>query len=638
MSDSQEQSLDENAVFLPVTESSPEFLYCERERQAVETLLSEGPEAFYSSIGTERSGCFLSSEEVSQITGWAQDYRFNPQQAQRDTNGEEGASEMVNAYSTYFPSYSDTPTPDLELGWPERGPWVPKGGVTVHTSPPAQGEPPVREIIRRHLQKAKQVIAIVTDRLTDGAVIGDLHNAASRGVPVYIILNQRSIQESFTLNRLRHPNMRVRVLGGKSFCSRVGRMVVGEMKDKFLLVDLETVIHGSYSLTWTDAHLHRQLITVLKGAVVDSFDREFRILFAASLPVPDTWRVAGTHIGVTHQLKDFSSLTFQNHFPLEPEITSPPPPPPDSLLDWEAMGVLQRDGYLLDNPLEQHEEIVAMEMPLQNNMLIDKNATFMDSFANNGNQFVDKRRLSGNNSPVTNNVPEKLTFNTTQPPPTDPTSADRMRRMEQKIEKEISRQLSIEKSTNLDDRKTARLDDRATEPAHNMIAPSSNKKRERSRREPILEEDSSLNKTSSKLENMPSSRKPLILRVPGSENFSSLSDILKRIQHQQSTSGQQKKRSTTAVSEMSRSMMDLSVHHADNDEKGVPVPRFKASCFDPGHMTPAFALMKKRNDEVKSSLYRTPKTFLPRERPRSSSYTLKMDWRRSLAEKEGEQD
>lgn len=50
-----------------------------------------------------------------------------------------------------------------------------------------------------------QVIAIVTDRLTDSAIIGDLHNAASRGVPVYIILNQRSIQENFTLNRLRHP-------------------------------------------------------------------------------------------------------------------------------------------------------------------------------------------------------------------------------------------------------------------------------------------------------------------------------------------------------------------------------------------------------------------------------------------------
>ncbi len=156
MSNSQEQSLDENAVFLPVNESSPEFLHCERERQAVERLLSAGPEAFYSFIGTERSGCFLSSEEVSQITSWAQDYRFNPLQFQREANGEEGSSEMEDVCSTYFPSYSDTPTPSLELGWPEKSRWAPSN-ITMHTSPPAEGEPPVREIIRRHLQKAKQV-------------------------------------------------------------------------------------------------------------------------------------------------------------------------------------------------------------------------------------------------------------------------------------------------------------------------------------------------------------------------------------------------------------------------------------------------------------------------------------------------
>lgn len=55
-----------------------------------------------------------------------------------------------------------------------------------------------------------QVVAIVTDRLTDCAVIGDLHVAASRGVAVYIILNQRSIQETFTLKKLRHPVSRLR--------------------------------------------------------------------------------------------------------------------------------------------------------------------------------------------------------------------------------------------------------------------------------------------------------------------------------------------------------------------------------------------------------------------------------------------
>ncbi|XP_034543523.1 protein FAM83F [Notolabrus celidotus] len=447
MSNSREQSLDENVVFLPITEASPEFLHCEKERQAVERLLSAGPEAFYSSIGTERSGCFLSSEEVSQITSWAQDYHFNPVQVQQLENGEEGSSDVRDFCSTYFPSPSDVPTPDLELGWPEKSPWVPKGTVTVFISPPAEGDPPVREVIRRHLQKASQishfphtmqVIAIATDRLTDGAIIGDLHNAASRGVPVYIILNQRSIQENFTLNRLRHPNMQVRVLGGKTFCSKAGRMVAGEMKEKFLLVDLETVIHGSYSLTWTDAHLHRQLITVLQGPVVDSFDREFRILFAASRPVPDTWRVAGTHEDVTHQLKDFSHHRFQKQISWDTEVISPPSPPAGSLLDWEAMGVIQRDSSVLDSPFDQHEEheeILAIDIPLQNNMLFAKNPPVTDSFTNIGNQFVDKKRVSKNISPLTKNGPDKLTSrdpdysqNNTQPSQTYPRPLERVKR------------------------------------------------------------------------------------------------------------------------------------------------------------------------------------------------------------------
>ncbi|XP_039652482.1 protein FAM83A isoform X2 [Perca fluviatilis] len=638
MSNSQEQSLDKDVEFLPVNESSPEFLHCEKERQAVERLLNAGPEAFYSSIGTERSGCFLSSEELSQITSWAQDYCFNPLQVQRQENGEEGSSEMEDICSTYFPSYSDTPAPNLELGWPEKSPWVSKGSVTVHTSPPAEGEPPVRQIIRRHLQKAGQVIAIVTDRLTDGAIIGDLHNAASRGVPVYIILNQRSSQENFTLNRLRHPNMQVRVLGGKTFCSRTGRMVVGEMKDKFLLVDLETVIHGSYSLTWTDAHLHRQLITVLSGPVVDSFDREFRILFAASLPMPDTWRVTGTHVGldVTHQLKDHSDLWFQRHHHSEPEIANPPSPPAESLLDWEAMGVIQRNSCFPDSPLDQHEEIMAKEMPLQSKMIFDKNTPIMEGFTNNGNQFLDKKRVYENTFPVRNNVPDKsTTFNNTQLSPTDLKALETMKRVEHIINKANFKQLSIEKSTNLNDRTTTRLDDKATKPTDNIITISSSKRKEWSKREAILEADSSINETIFNVENTRSSRKPIILRVPQSESFSSLSDIMKRIQPQQSTSGLLKRGPKTAVSELSQSMLELSVPNTD-DDRGAPVPRFKAACFDPDHMTPALALMKKRNDELKPLLYRTPKNFLPRERPRSSSYALSMDWRRSLAETEQE--
>uniref|UniRef100_UPI003AB0E356 uncharacterized protein fam83e n=1 Tax=Centroberyx gerrardi TaxID=166262 RepID=UPI003AB0E356 len=629
MSNSQEQSLDEDAVFLPVTKSCPEFIHCERERQALERLLSAGPGVFYSCVGTERSGCFLSPEEVGQVNGWAQDYHISQLQGRGEQSAEEGSSEMEDFSDTYFPTHSDIPAPCLELGWPEKGPWMGRGCVTVHTSPPAEGQPPIREIIRRYLQGASQVIAIVTDKLTDGTVIGDLHNAASRGVPVYIILNQRSIQENFMPNRLRHPNMQVRVLGGKTFRSRMGAKVVGEMKDNFILLDLETVIHGSYSLTWTDAHLHRQLITVLSGPVVESFDQEFRVLFAASSPIPDTWKAASPPVDAPHLLKEFPDLHLPKHLPLEPVTSPTPPPPADSPLDWEALGVVQRDS-----PVNHHEEIVPMERPLQNKMLFDEKKTpIVDEFAHSRNRFLDQERICENTTSVTNNLRDKPTrFNSTQLPQTDSfnlTTAELQQRVEHKIERAYHRQLSKGKSANSDDRTTVRPGEKREQNSmHNMVTFSSTQRRERSKTEGILEEDINMDRNGSRVDGQSSSRRPIILRVPQSERFSSLSDIMRRLKPQQSSSAQQRTGLKTAMSDLSRSMVDLSVHNTDanQEERGVPVPRLQASCFDPGHVTPALALMRKRNDEIKSLFYRTPKTFLPSNRPRSTSFGFQMDW------------
>lgn len=66
------------------------------------------------------------------------------------------------------------------------------------------------------------------------------------------------------------------------------------------------------------------------------------------------------------------------------------------------------------------------------------------------------------------------------------------------------------------------------------------------------------------------------------------------------------------------------------DHFHVNLHLFDQQYFDPSQVTPALALMKKRNDDLKPLLFNTPKNFTPRERPRSSSYAL--DWRRSLAE------
>ncbi|XP_056885649.1 protein FAM83A isoform X3 [Takifugu flavidus] len=622
MPNSREESLDEDVVFLPVSESSPQFIYCEKERRAVERLLSSGPEAFYSSIGTELPGCFLSPEEVCQISSWAQDYRFKP-----PLEATQSSTPLEDFSSTYFPPNSDIPTPDLELGWPEKDPWPVKGNVTVHTNPPAEGDPPIREIIRRHLQQASKVIAIVTDRLTDCAVIGDLHSAASRGVAIYIILNERSIQETFTLRKLRHPNMRVRVIGGKTFCSRMGRMVAGEMKVNFLLVDLKTVVHGSYSLTWTDAHLHRQMITVLNGPVVDSFDQEFRILFAASLPVPDTCTMAGSPTEVSQQMKNITDLRFHKHLPLELEISSPPSPPFDAHLDWEAMGVIHIDACIPDTPLGHPEETALTQSPVQKTTLFDKIPPVLENSAESRNQFIKLKQVKGNTSPVTNYVPDKpAAFNNAPPLLNNMTAPEKNKREEAFTVKNLARRRSLEKNIHLEDRLTKRSEERPVEQNHSktLLSPT---RREHSKT--ILEEELSMYENRQIMESAWSSRKPLILKLPQSESFSSLNDLMKRIQPQESSLGQLHGGSRGAVSELSQSMMDLSVHKPDKSP--IPVPRFQASCFDPDALTSTIALMKKRNEDLKPSLYRTPKTFVPRERPRSSTYGL--DWRRPLLER-----
>uniref|UniRef100_A0A3Q2YGU8 Family with sequence similarity 83 member E n=1 Tax=Hippocampus comes TaxID=109280 RepID=A0A3Q2YGU8_HIPCM len=367
--------------------SSPEFLYSELERHSMEKLLCEGPKAFYNSVGTELSGSFLSPDEVSEITSWVQDFHFTP--LQKEENGGNVNPDEADLTSSYFPSYSDVPAPSLALGWPE-APWVRMENVAVYTNPPAEGEPSIREVIRRHLQKASQVLAIVTDRLTDSTIIGDLHDAASRGVPVYIILNQRTVEEKYTLHRLGHPNIQVRVLGGKSFCSSKGKMMVGELKDKFILVDLERVIHGSYSLAWTDAHLHRHLITVITGSVVDSFDKEFRTLFAASAPVPNLLQYAVPHVEMTEQQNDFKDPSPPRHFHVTQEILNPPSPPMDTHLDWEAMGVITRESF--PDSLFEDSEIEEKETPLRTDVKFDKNTLALDTYTQNGFHPMTTRR------------------------------------------------------------------------------------------------------------------------------------------------------------------------------------------------------------------------------------------------------
>ena len=82
------------------------------------------------------------------------------------------------------------------------------------------------------------------------------------------------------------------------------------------------------SFTWSDARLHRGLVTLLTGEIVDAFSREFRTLYASSRPLPPAPTPSpfvGAHGGL--QLVHSPHRVAHRH-----SVAPMLPPPPDGLL------------------------------------------------------------------------------------------------------------------------------------------------------------------------------------------------------------------------------------------------------------------------------------------------------------------
>lgn len=153
MSKSQGQSLNEDMEFLLVNESNPEFLHSEAERSALESLLKDGPGAFYTKLSSHQIEPFLSPEEVNQVSSWVEDHRVEVV--------ENGDIRSETSSDQYFPVLSDTPAPCLELGWPTKDRWDGVERAMVYSNPPVEQAPHIREVIRRLLQGATMVGTIV---------------------------------------------------------------------------------------------------------------------------------------------------------------------------------------------------------------------------------------------------------------------------------------------------------------------------------------------------------------------------------------------------------------------------------------------------------------------------------------------
>ncbi|KAM4581969.1 protein FAM83D [Fundulus diaphanus] len=323
----------------------PQEVYNERHRLALEELLSGGVDNFLEFLRKERIPNFLSDDEIQRIRGSAV-----PPPRCVSLHGEELEQSLGSSLDcssvTYFPEVSDVEPPLLEIGWPAftAGSYRGVTRAVAHFQP-SYGESiyACKEAARRMIKSAREVIAIVTDSLTDLDVFKDLQEACSlRRVPVYILLDQ-SCGAAFLkmctnvgvrLDDLRH--MRVRTIAGTTYYMRSGARITGKVHERFMLIDGNRVATGSYRFNWTDGKLNSSNLIELSGQITEKFDEEFRVLYAQSQPIntrgPQGVRGSGVseHLSVKHSVTCSPRAATEKHaFPAH--LTSTPSTKPRTL-------------------------------------------------------------------------------------------------------------------------------------------------------------------------------------------------------------------------------------------------------------------------------------------------------------------
>ncbi|KAL1769358.1 FAM83E [Sigmodon hispidus] len=275
-----------------LTKASSGCLYSEGQRLALEALLNSGEEAFRACVQQERLPPFLSADEVQTLATAAEDWTVPSPEPCGAGPGTAVTDENTGSL-TYWPGQSEEPAPVLRLGWPEDTAWKGITRAQLYTQPPGEGQPPIKELVRQEIQAACKLVAVVMDVFTDPDLLTDMVDAATRRwVPVYLLLDCGhlpaflALAQQLGVNPWTTENLDIRTVQGQTFQSRRQRQVSGHVREKFLLLDGDKVISGSYSFTWSDSRLHRGLVTLLTGEIADAFSQEFRVLYAASRPLP----------------------------------------------------------------------------------------------------------------------------------------------------------------------------------------------------------------------------------------------------------------------------------------------------------------------------------------------------------------
>lgn len=283
---SQVQCLDDNHVNWRLNESKPEFFYSEDQRLALESLATKGRDAFDAFVKERELRPFLSEPELEMFRRSIEEYKPGSEHQKQDgmTEGEDRAVSLQ-----YWPDRSDTSIPNLDLGWPDCNSYRGVTRVNVYTQPPIDGQTHIKEVVRKAIAQAQKMIAVVMDVFTDVDIFKDLIEAGfKKKVAIYIIIDNAAVQhfllmcERANMHKGHLNHLRVRCIGGSEFYTRSAQKVRGSLSQKFMFVDGDRAVSGSYSFTWTASRLDRNIITVLTGQAVETFDKQFRELYMSS--------------------------------------------------------------------------------------------------------------------------------------------------------------------------------------------------------------------------------------------------------------------------------------------------------------------------------------------------------------------
>ncbi|XP_077475548.1 uncharacterized protein LOC144088767 [Stigmatopora argus] len=281
---SQVQCMDDNHVNPRINETKPDFFYSEDQRLALEVLLRDGRDSFVKFVEDRKMRSFLSDLEQETLTKALEPY--DPGLELFPEDAEENEPPLS---SHYWPELSDMSIPRMDLGWPHTESYRGVTRTTVYTQPPLEGQTHIKEIVRKMIAHAQKVIAVVMDVFTDVDIFKDLiHAGFRRKVSIYILVESASLPHFLSMCQRAnmHPghlkNLRVRCTSGTEFHTRSCTVVKGRLGHRFMFIDGDKAVSGSFSFTWTSSRLDKNLVTVVTGQAVEAFDHLFRHLYATS--------------------------------------------------------------------------------------------------------------------------------------------------------------------------------------------------------------------------------------------------------------------------------------------------------------------------------------------------------------------